>query len=121
MRWEEAKERVAARSAAATGSPADGPDVVQHVGRPQDMARRLLSGVLEGEELEAALGGLLAVTNNAIGVLAATPDYRGGVASLYVLFTQNLLMGLLVGSSPERVRGDGASQEPSDDFDGATE
>jgi hypothetical protein len=119
MRWDDAHERMAERSAAASGQ--DQPGFIGLFVTPADMARKLLSGLLDGAELDAAVEGLGAATDNTMMSMAlALQDERGGDprSSLFVALTQMVLQGIYVGSRP---RGGGASQEPNDEFPGATQ
>lgn len=119
MRWDDAHDRMAERSAAAAGRDREG--FIGVFATPSDLARKLLSGTLDGAELDAALEGLGAATDNTMMSMAlALQDERGGGprASLFVALTQMLLQGMLVAG---HARGGGASQRPSSDFPGATE
>jgi hypothetical protein len=120
MRWDDAMDRMAERAAAASGQD-ERTGFVGAFGTPADLARKLLSGTIDGSELDAALEGLGAATDNTmISMALALQDERGADprSSLFVALTQMLLLGLLVAGHP---RGGGASQEPNDEFPGATQ
>lgn len=120
MRFNEAQERVAARSAAALGKPHDcNTEEMFHVHiRPADLSRRLLSGSLDGEELDAAVIGMGSATMNTLKALAVCDEDTEVMASLYGAFTQVLLLGILLGGRPHD---DTVERRPSSDFPGAVE
>ena len=122
MRWDDAMDRMADRMLATAGLPADERDGYKPlIGAPADLGRKLLYGLMDGTELDAAIEGLgNAATNTVATMVLTSQDPRGGDAraALYVALAQMLVMGLLIGRGPHE---DEPEHRSSGEFGGAQE